>query len=270
MNLTWLRHFARLLPLALVATALPMVASADASVTSQQLVSSVRSGRTTFDYTYTITVQNGSRALTNATATVTSSSPATIVVKNTVSIGDLPASATKTSTDTFTIRQDRTIPFDPSTLRWTVTGQGPSVASVITDLESTGQLPKLDRSTSLAGPDTNANGIRDDIETYVAALPDSASQKAALLQAAKALGTAMTVGAVTTDSATLQGISTAIGRAVHCIWTRYDSSVAGDRVTAMRNLVVNTQQRFAAYEQYNTKRSGTESRGPSGDSCDAQ
>jgi hypothetical protein len=263
------RGFTRFLPLLLVATALPVVANADTSVTGQQLVSSVRSGRTTFDYTYTITVQNGTPALTSATATVTSSSPATLIVKGTVSLGDLPASAIKTSTDTFTIRQDRTLPFNPSTLQWTIKGQSPSVASAIANLENTGQLPSLDRSTSLTGPDSNGNGVRDDIEAYVASLPDSAAQKAALLQTAKALGAALTAGGSATDNTTLQGVGTAIGRAVHCIWTRYDSSVAGDRVTTIRNLVVNTQQRFTAYEQYNTKRSGTESRGPSGDSCDA-
>src|SRR5215475_1939141 len=77
------------------------VVLAAASVTSTQLVSSVRSGRTTFDYTYTVTVQNGSPGLSAATASVVSNSPNTIVLKGNVALGVLAANSTTTSSDTF-------------------------------------------------------------------------------------------------------------------------------------------------------------------------
>src|SRR5512135_246062 len=91
-------------------------ALAGASVTGMQLVSSVRSGRTTFDYTYKIQVQNGTPGLTSAVATVQSLAPATVVLDGTVSLGTLLVNSTITSSDTFTIRQDRTFAFDPSKL----------------------------------------------------------------------------------------------------------------------------------------------------------
>ena len=39
------------------------------------------------------------------------------------------------------------------------------------ELEKAGELPTLDRSTSIAGSDADRNGFRDDIDAYIAALP---------------------------------------------------------------------------------------------------
>ena len=97
-------------------------AVAAASVTGTQLVSSVRTGRTTFDFSYQVTVQNGTPALTAASVTVTSSSPATVVIKGSAALGNLGANSTVTSTDVVTIRQDRTVPFNAPALTWVVTG----------------------------------------------------------------------------------------------------------------------------------------------------
>ncbi len=115
--------------LALFTVLMPSLAQAAAEVTGQQLVSSVRTGRTSIDYTYRITVRNGTPALSAAQATLQSSSPATQVLKASVLLGDLAAGATLTSTDTFVIRQDRSVAFNPASLLWTVSGAsiaGPS------------------------------------------------------------------------------------------------------------------------------------------------
>lgn len=128
-----IRSLAATLGLLVAALLLPAWAHAAASVTNISLVSSTRVGRTTFDYTYTIAVQNGTPALNQAQATVTSSSAATQVIKGAVSLGTLAAGATTASSDTFTIRQDRTVPFNPAALTWTVTGTpvgGPPSMSV--------------------------------------------------------------------------------------------------------------------------------------------
>jgi len=37
-----------------------------------------------------------------------------------VTFGPIPQGATSTSLDTFTIRQDRTLPFDQMNLKWTL------------------------------------------------------------------------------------------------------------------------------------------------------
>lgn len=97
-----------------------------AEVTGLQLVSSVRSGRTSMDYTYRINVRNDATPLSAALATVRSTAAATTVLDGTVSLGDLAAGATLLSTDTFTIRQDRTAAFNPASLSWSVTGVLPN------------------------------------------------------------------------------------------------------------------------------------------------
>ena len=55
----------------------------------------------------------------------------------------------------------------------------------LAELENAGELPSLDRSTSIAGPDTDRNGIRDDIDAYIAALPGNEAVKKAAIQVAR-------------------------------------------------------------------------------------
>jgi hypothetical protein len=114
--------------LGLVALLVPLLASAAADVVGIQLLSSTRVGRSTFDYTYSITVHNGPAALVAARATVVSSAAATQIVKGVVTLGDVAAGATVTSSDTFTLRQDRTVPFNPASLVWNVSGASLDIA----------------------------------------------------------------------------------------------------------------------------------------------
>ncbi len=119
--------------LACLALVLPSLADAAASVTGMQLLNTVRVDRTKYDYTYSITVANGAPALTAAKATVVSSAAATQIIKATVDLGNLAANATVTSTDTFTLRQDRSFAFNPAALAWTVTG-GSGTGAITLDL----------------------------------------------------------------------------------------------------------------------------------------
>ncbi|PVV17345.1 MAG: hypothetical protein B6D78_18935 [gamma proteobacterium symbiont of Ctena orbiculata] len=104
--------------------ALPFSASAavtDLSATDQQYVSKQRAGRFYFDYTYTLSVNNAAEPMSNVVATVTSTSPYTTIMEGEVILGNLSGGDT-ISTDTFTFRQNRRQPFDPSALVWTFTG----------------------------------------------------------------------------------------------------------------------------------------------------
>lgn len=108
-----------------------LVAAYQATVTGTALVSDTRVGRTLFDCSHDVTVQNGTPELDSATVTVTvtSSSPATVIVKGTVQLGNLKANSTTVSTDDFTIQQDRTVPFDPSALSFSVQGDPVRISS---------------------------------------------------------------------------------------------------------------------------------------------
>jgi beta-lactam-binding protein with PASTA domain len=97
-------------------------ASAATSVSNLLLDSSVRSGRTAFDYTYRVVVSNGTPALAAASVSVTSTVATTVVLRGVASLGNLAANSTTTSADTITLRVDRTVPFDPTKLVWTFSG----------------------------------------------------------------------------------------------------------------------------------------------------
>lgn len=124
--------------LACLVLALPAIADAAARVTGMTLLSAVRVDRTNYEYTYSITVVNDGAGLGIAKATVHSSAPSTKIIKNTVEVGRLAANTTVTSTDTFTLRQDRNFAFSPASLKWTVTddsvsGGSPTLEITISD-----------------------------------------------------------------------------------------------------------------------------------------
>lgn len=111
-------------------------AFAEPVVQSYSLVSSVRSGRTTFDYTYRALVRSDQASYRNARFTLTSAAAATQVIDGSVAVGDLDAGQVVLAADTFTIRQDRLLPFNPGALSFAFAGQtvgsgvGPSKLSV--------------------------------------------------------------------------------------------------------------------------------------------
>ena len=76
--------------------------------------------RTRFDFSYRVQLNNSDAAIKNVTATVTSSSENTTIIEGSVSFSDVSAGAFSESIDTFTLRQDRRHPFDPSVLVWNV------------------------------------------------------------------------------------------------------------------------------------------------------
>lgn len=110
------------LGLLLVASSTAQVAT-DVFVVERILVSSTRVTRDLTDFTYRIRVVNQGGALAGATAFVSSLSPNTVIRDNEVRLGDLPAGSTVTSTDTFTLRQNRLVPFQPADLVWTIEAQ---------------------------------------------------------------------------------------------------------------------------------------------------
>lgn len=113
-----------LLALAAISLGSPVtVQAADLTVGDYTLMSETRVARTVYDYTFSATVTNFGSDAEAVKATLTSNDPATTVVDNSLSFGTVAAGKAVTSTDTFTIRQDRSKPFDPTKLSWNVSGQ---------------------------------------------------------------------------------------------------------------------------------------------------
>ena len=96
--------------------------AADLTVGGYTLVSSKRISVTDFEYVYKAQVTNTGPALRNVVGTVISTNVATTIAEGTLSFGDLAQGGVATSIDTFTFRQNRSLPFDVTKLVWTVSG----------------------------------------------------------------------------------------------------------------------------------------------------
>ena len=88
------------------------------TITSQQLVSSVRVSLYQFDYTYQITAENTGPDAAAVACAVTSTTPQTIIGSGSLTFGDMPSGSPTTSTTTLVLRQDRRYPFSWSNLQW--------------------------------------------------------------------------------------------------------------------------------------------------------
>ncbi|WPB56487.1 hypothetical protein [Xylophilus sp. GOD-11R] len=145
-------------------------------------------------------------------------------------------------------------PLSPATLR-----------EQIEALEKSGRLSRLDRTDTLEGIDSNNNGVRDDIDTFIESLPLSRKQKSAAMQKARALQGILFVDL--TDKAALQKSSDRTMAATNCLGDMLPDAfyVLSEKIQAM---TANTNLRLRRYMQYNAARSGSVTTMPSGDSCE--
>ncbi len=126
------------------------------SIGGYRLQSERRIDRTNYEYSYKADLTNPSAApLANVSATVVSANAAVTVLENTLEFGAVAANSVKTSTDTFTIRMDRSVAFQASFLQWTIRTNRPPVASAGADQTvATGQTVALNGAAS-SDPDGN-------------------------------------------------------------------------------------------------------------------
>jgi hypothetical protein len=94
----------------------------EASVISVTKVGETRVSRTIFEYTFSITVKNGPKAVSALTATLVGAGVGTTILDGVVDVGPLPAAATTTPTKTIKIRHDRTFAFNASAFQWVFIG----------------------------------------------------------------------------------------------------------------------------------------------------
>jgi hypothetical protein len=132
-------------------------------------------------------------------------------------------------------------------------------------LQASGQLPMLDTSTSLTGTDSDQNGVRDDLDTYISGRKDTPVEKKALTQLAAAIQSTLTVD--TTNASALAATSLALNRADTCIWQQYKGNNPSLQTHTMEELSINTQVRLVAYEAYNAARNGAAIVSISGNTC---
>ncbi|MDO8344909.1 MAG: hypothetical protein Q7T48_17040 [Cellvibrio sp.] len=94
----------------------------DINVVALNKLSETRIDRTTYDYVFSVTVQNGAQVVNNAAQTLTASGAGTTIIDGSVLLGDLVSGEQVTPADTIKIRHNRSLPFDQSALVWSASG----------------------------------------------------------------------------------------------------------------------------------------------------
>lgn len=150
------------------------------------------------------------------------------------------------------------------------TEPAPAISDSIESMEASGKLPKLDRSGDLAGPDEDGNGIRDDIEQYIATRFPAEAQGAAAKFAARANQLVLDVNLL--DENEVRQANQKATRATACIYTVFGESDSGQAPAAVSRdieaVTFNTAQRLKRYMEFNQKLDGMSWSLPEGDTCE--
>lgn len=152
-----------------------------------------------------------------------------------------------------------------------------SMKEQLAALEKAGELPALDRSTDIVGPDTERNGIRDDIDAYIVALPVSDAMKKATRQVARVQQKALTIDL--TDRITLLALSDASMASTACMSQTAEAGLPADQRNKASNdgyaitlkieaITANTPERADRYLAYMRALHGTTTTYPEGKVCE--
>ena len=110
-----------------------------AQVVSLQKISEQRVSRTVYDYTFKVVLASPSKDLARAQAVLVEAGAGTTILAPVAYFGAVTKAENATSSNTVTLRHDRTQPFDLTALRWTVstyvTPTQPAMAMHVTQAE---------------------------------------------------------------------------------------------------------------------------------------
>ena len=153
----------------------------------------------------------------------------------------------------------------------------PGMKQQLEDLERRGELPALDRSTDIAGPDTDRNGIRDDIDAYIAALPVSDPVQRAARQRARVQQKSLLIDL--NDPPELLLLSEASMASTACMSETVEAGLPLEQHTRVRRdghaialkieaITANTPERADRYLAYMRALHGTTTTYPEGKVCE--
>lgn len=146
----------------------------------------------------------------------------------------------------------------------------PAPATGLAALEEAGEIPKLDRSTDLTGPDVDQDNIRDDIATYIDQHYTNEAQRNAALQAARAMQEVFTVDL--DDQVAVKEVNRQIARADHCIYLVFEEGneikPAAQVSRELEAMATNTKARLTRYLEFNKALDGSIWTTPRGNTCE--
>lgn len=137
-------------------------------------------------------------------------------------------------------------------------------------LEDQGAIPKLDRSLDYGGPDDDMNGIRDDIDSYIALNYPIPLKRDAVEQLARSMQWTILIDK--TDSSAVKAESLKQSKAVNCIFQRFDGSAGtkqpSEVIAEIESISTNTKPRLLEYLAFAKALDGTVGTLPEGDTCE--
>ncbi|WP_141733932.1 hypothetical protein [Oligoflexus tunisiensis] len=141
--------------------------------------------------------------------------------------------------------------------------------ATLANLEASGKIPKLERSETIAGPDNDNNGVRDDIDAIIIKKYETGPQRQAVLQLAKAMQKTLLTDP--SDSLAVQTAANTVSRAIGCVFEQFLTSTAETPelvASQIRSYTANTKQRLQAFLQYDKAMNGKVISIPRGKVCD--
>jgi len=145
--------------------------------------------------------------------------------------------------------------------------------AIVEKLEDEGKLPKLDRTDSVAGIDADGNGVRDDLDAYIAKRFTEPSERAAVIQYAQSYQAYLL-----TDPEDIDALGKAfqmLQAASACVHHRFDEwwDTGGPKSPFVINadisqLTLNTRKRLLTSVQLSQAMSGMSWSHISGDTCE--
>jgi hypothetical protein len=133
-------------------------------------------------------------------------------------------------------------------------------AAKLTQLETSKQIPTLDRTETLAGIDANNNGVRDDIEVYINSLPFNLQQRKILYKQSENLQ--KTILADKNNNALIKDLATESGLIMFCFFYKnrvdpMDGFNPHQITSKIESMVSNTKPRLKEYLLFAKKLDGS-------------
>ncbi|WOE43247.1 hypothetical protein [Acinetobacter chinensis] len=139
----------------------------------------------------------------------------------------------------------------------------------VSKMEDAGELPRLDRTDTVAGIDADDNGIRDDIDVYIGRIYTSEEQQKAASQFAKTLQASLLVNKE--DKIAVKAASIANTKAITCIFDKFPNGEASNNESVVQyilGITTNTKIRLLEYVAFDKALDGTVISIPNGEVCD--
>jgi len=134
-------------------------------------------------------------------------------------------------------------------------------------LEKSGKLPVLDLSDDLAGPDTDDNGIRDDIDAYIRKNFTKPEERKAVEQYARTTQAELMVDI--NDRRAVRLANETNNRAYNCMRFTFEDRAKYSRfMDEIFSMTMNSRKRVKQYDRYDAALSGSSWELPRGDTCD--